>query len=114
MAGADASPPGRGNDAPSGSSPTGVTPPLPTGTASAPATGGQLVLTGFGTQVAIDDAAFRPCPAFVWVKPGPHRIKFLFSETQETAGERIDVGAGEHITMRADFTGAAPRIRIER
>jgi serine/threonine protein kinase len=103
-----------GTTPPPSSAPTAPPSTAPTASTGTHAAGGQLVLVGdFGTQFAIDDAAFRPCPASIWVKPGPHRVKFLFSETQETAGERIDVAAGEHITLRADFAGAAPRIRIE-
>jgi serine/threonine-protein kinase len=78
--------------------------------------GGQLFLIGDpGTQVAVDNAPFRPCPIAIYVKAGPHQVRFAFGyETaHDTVGQQVTVASGEHVTMRADFTAAVPRIRIE-
>ena len=84
---------------------------------SAKAPGGQLFLIGDpGTQVAVDNAPFRPCPVAIYVKPGPHQVRFAFGyeSTHDTVGQQVTVATGEHVTARADFAAAVPRIRVER
>jgi hypothetical protein len=101
---------------------TSTSTPTPTATSTstgdgAKAPGGQLFLIGDpGTQVALDDAPFRPCPVAIYVKPGPHQVRFAFGyeTTHDTVGQQVMVATGEHVTVRADFTAAVPRIRIER
>ena len=41
-------------------------------------------------------------------------MQFTFKDTGESRGERIILKAGEKVTMRADFTGATPTVRIQR
>jgi hypothetical protein len=64
----------------------------------------------------VDDAPFRPCPVAIYVKPGTHQVRFAFGyETaHDTVGQQISVAPFEHVTVRADFTAAVPRIRVER
>jgi hypothetical protein len=52
----------------------------------------------------------------IYVKPGPHQVRFAFGyeTTHDTVGQQVMVATGEHVTVRADFTAAVPRIRIER
>jgi hypothetical protein len=40
-------------------------------------------------------------------------VTFTFEPTHETIGEQVTVGVGKSITVRADFTAATPRIRIQ-
>jgi serine/threonine-protein kinase len=92
------------------------TTPPPKASAVAVATG-QLFLVGDpGSSVSVDTAAFRPCPAAITVKAGPHQIRFAFGyeTTHDTVDREVVVGAGERVTVRADFTAAVPRVRIER
>jgi hypothetical protein len=41
-------------------------------------------------------------------------VLFAFPATGESKATSVTLRAGEHATMRADFTGARPTIRIER
>jgi hypothetical protein len=50
----------------------------------------------------------------VAVEPGPHTVVFSFPETGESKGETLTLRVGEHTTLHADFTGAAPSIRVQR
>ena len=69
-----------------------------------------------GTEVAVDSASFRPCPTSIFVKAGAHQVRFAFgyATTHDSVGREVTVGAGERVTVRADFTAAVPRIRVER
>ena len=101
------------------SSPTPTPTPTSTATPSAlaPASTGQLLLVGDpGTEVTVDDSSPRPCPAAITVKSGAHQVRFTFGfeTTHDSVGRQIVVGAGERVTVRADFTSAVPRIRVER
>ena len=69
---------------------------------------------GEGTTVSVDGVHRGPCPARVSLDAGPHAVQFTFKDTGESRGERIILKAGEKATMRADFTGATPTIRIQR
>jgi serine/threonine-protein kinase len=95
-------------EAPVDSSPSGEKAP------AAPALGpAQLVLLGEGTTVRVDGVARGAPPARLRVDPGTHTVVFSFPATGETKSEAIAVRAGERATIRADFTGAAPAIRVE-
>jgi hypothetical protein len=74
----------------------------------------QLVLLGEGTTVRVDGLSRGTAPARVTVDPGSHVVVFSFAATGETRSQSITVRPGERSTLRADFTGAAPAIRVER
>jgi hypothetical protein len=74
----------------------------------------QLVLVGQGTTVRIDGAARGEAPVRATVDPGAHTIVFSFAATGETRSESLTVRAGERVTLRADFTGATPAVRVQR
>ncbi|MEO6573551.1 MAG: serine/threonine-protein kinase [Polyangiaceae bacterium] len=68
-----------------------------------------------GTEVSIDGVARGKCPVRdVEVEPGTHDVRFDFDATGESHGERIPITAGARVTVRADFTGATPTLRIQR
>ncbi|MBL8609760.1 MAG: serine/threonine protein kinase [Myxococcales bacterium] len=87
----------------------------PSATSSAAA--GRVVLSLYGdpgTRVSVDGVARGSCPTRVTVDPGQHAVRVNFEPTGEPRGERVTVRAGESVTMRADFTGATPTVRIQR
>lgn len=67
-----------------------------------------------GTRVAIDGTTRGTCPVRLSLEPGVHDVRFLFDPTGESRGERVTMKSGEQITVRADFTGATPTIKIQR
>jgi serine/threonine protein kinase len=67
-----------------------------------------------GTRVSIDGTMRGACPVRVSLEAGSHDVRFTFDPTGESRGERISVKAGEKITVRAEFTGATPTVRIQR
>lgn len=67
-----------------------------------------------GTRVSIDGTMRGACPVRVSLEPGQHDVRFTFEPTGESRGERISVKPGEKITVRAEFTGATPTVRIQR
>jgi len=74
-----------------------------------------IVLLGdLGTRVTVDGVGRGRTPARVSLDPGPHDVRFVFDPTGESRGERIVTRAGETVTMRADFTGASPTVRVQR
>jgi len=90
--------------------------PVPSQSASAPAAAGgrsELALFGDGTRVRVDGVARGSCPTRVNVGPGVHTVEFSFPATGESEVETLSLQAGEKATLRADFTGARPTIRIE-
>ncbi len=97
-------------------------PTTPLTTAPAPSAGaaafGKAHLALFGdpgTLVAIDGRDRGGVPlGDVALEPGTHDVLFTFKETGERRGDRITLGAGEKVRLRADFTGAVPTIRVER
>jgi serine/threonine protein kinase len=103
-------------------------PPAPTVTATASATAtatasatepkpsGHLALYGDpGTRALVDGASKGRCPLpDVTVEPGPHDVRFVFDATGESSGTRLTVNPGEHVKIRADFTGATPTVRVQR
>jgi serine/threonine-protein kinase len=89
----------------------------PAASVSAPATPvarSELTLFGDGTRVRVDGIARGSCPTKVGVGPGIHTVEFSFPATGESEVETLNLQAGEKATLRADFTGARPTIRIER
>jgi eukaryotic-like serine/threonine-protein kinase len=74
----------------------------------------QLALLGDGTVARLDGVARGACPLRLPVEPGAHVVVFTFPATGESRSERVVLRAGERATLRADFTGAAPTIRVER
>jgi hypothetical protein len=66
-----------------------------------------------GTKVSIDGASRGACPVRLALEPGQHEVRFVFDATGESRGERFSVKAGERVTVRAEFTGATPTVRIQ-
>jgi serine/threonine-protein kinase len=83
-------------------------------TASAAAEKATLLLLGDGTVVSIDGVSRGAAPVRASVDPGTHTISFAFPATGESKGMTLTVKSGEKPTLRADFTGAVPTIRIQR
>jgi hypothetical protein len=73
-----------------------------------------LFLGDPGTKVSIDGTSRGACPVRVALEPGQHEARFTFDPTGESRGERFGVKAGDHVTVRAEFTGATPTVRIIR
>jgi serine/threonine-protein kinase len=67
-----------------------------------------------GTRVSVDGASRGSCPVRVSLEPGQHDVRFQFDPTGESRGERFSVKANEKVTVRAEFTGATPTVRIQR
>jgi serine/threonine-protein kinase len=94
------------------STPTATTASIPT--ASAAVERATLTLLGDGTFIAVDGVTRGPSPVKVAVEPGPHSVVFTFPATGESKGMSLSVKGGEKATLRADFTGATPTIRLQR
>jgi serine/threonine-protein kinase len=88
-------------------------PAVPATATAAAAERAQLVLLGDGTLVSVDGVPRGACPAHVTVEPGTHAVVFSFPPTGESRGESLTLRGGEHATLHADFTGAAPSIRAQ-
>jgi tRNA A-37 threonylcarbamoyl transferase component Bud32 len=73
----------------------------------------QLTLLGAHAQASIDGAPRRPCPVHAVLDPGPHAILFSYPATGESKGETVTLRARDRLTLRADFTGAMPTIRVQ-
>src|SRR5690606_37657264 len=97
-------------------SPHGTTAPLPSATTSSPASGRASVtfLGEPGTRVTVDGVARGACPGRTTLEPGQHEVRFVFEPTGESRGERFGLRANERVTVRAEFTGASPTVRIQR
>jgi serine/threonine protein kinase len=74
----------------------------------------ELALFGDGTRVKVDGVPRGSCPTRVNVGPGPHAVEFSFPATGESEVQPLNLQGGERITLRADFTGAKPTVRVER
>jgi hypothetical protein len=72
------------------------------------------VLLGDGTFVRVDGVARGRCPTQLALDPGRHSVVFSFPATGESKADSLTLQAGERATVRADFTAAAPTIRIQR
>ncbi len=100
--------------APPGSS---IQAPLPSISVSAPVATGKaaMILLGDpGTRVSVDGTSRGPCPARVELSPGQHDVQFTFEPTGESRGEKVTLKGGDRITVRAEFTGATPTVKIQR
>jgi hypothetical protein len=88
----------------------------PTSASSAEKPGRTMVafLGDPGTRVSIDGTMRGACPVRVSLEPGQHDVRVTFDPTGESRGERISVKPGEKLTVRAEFTGATPTVRIQR
>jgi PEGA domain len=73
-----------------------------------------LVLLGDGTVVSVDGVARGSAPARVAVEPGTHAVVFSFPATGEMRTESITLRPAERATVRADFTGVKPTVRVLR
>jgi hypothetical protein len=71
-------------------------------------------MLGDGTFIAVDGVTRGPSPLKLTVEPGPHSVVFTFPATGESKGTSLTVKSGEKATLRADFTGATPTIRLQR
>jgi serine/threonine-protein kinase len=67
-----------------------------------------------GTRVAVDGVARGKCPVRLPLGEGSHEVRFTFDPTGETRGERIMIKSGERVTVRAEFTGATPTVKVHR
>lgn len=67
-----------------------------------------------GTRVSVDGTSRGSTPVRVSLEPGQHEVRFQFDPTGESRGERFSVKASEKVTVRAEFTGAIPTVRIHR
>lgn len=116
--------PGEPSSKPSGSPSVAVAPPAPAtapvpsphGTSASEKSGRAHVsfLGEPGTHVSVDGAPRGSTPVRVSLEPGQHDVRFQFDPTGESRGERFSVKADEKVTVRAEFTGASPTVRIHR
>ena len=67
-----------------------------------------------GTRVSVDGVSRGACPVRLALDTGPHDVRFTFDPTGESRGERFIVKSGEQVTVRAEFTGATPTVKILR
>jgi eukaryotic-like serine/threonine-protein kinase len=118
--GALSQPAAPGSAAPLASIPAGSVPAAPSAAAAtasaasaASSAHAQLLLLGDGTRVTVDGVARGSCPARLALEPGSHTVLFSFPPTGESKGESVTLRVGDRATMRADFTGAAPSIRVQ-
>jgi serine/threonine protein kinase len=86
----------------------------PGASTSASADRASLTLLGDGTLASVDGVARGATPTKVALDPGTHSILFTFPATGESKGTTLTLKAGEKATLRADFTGASPTVRIQR
>lgn len=89
----------------------------PAATSSATAAAGKASVTFLGepgTKVSVDGVSRGACPVRVTLPEGLHEIRFTFDPTGESRGERLTVKSGDHVTVRAEFTGATPTVKIQR
>jgi serine/threonine protein kinase len=91
-----------------------VAEPAPPTPRADPADRAHLLLLGDGTYVTVDGVSRGRAPARIAVGPGAHAVLFAFPATGESKGTSLTLRAGENATMRADFTGVTPTIRVER
>jgi serine/threonine-protein kinase len=92
----------------------GREPSSPNGHEATAASRAQLTLVGDGALVAVDGVARGACPARVALEAGPHTVVFSFPPTGESKAETLTLRVGDRTTLHADFTGAAPSIRVQR
>jgi eukaryotic-like serine/threonine-protein kinase len=73
-----------------------------------------LSLLGDGTFIAVDGVTRGPSPMKLTVDPGPHSVVFTFPATGESKATSLTLKGGDKATLRADFTGATPTLRVQR
>ena len=73
-----------------------------------------LVLLGDGTAVSVDGVARGAAPVRLAVESGNHTVLFAFPATGESKGASVALKPGDRATLRADFTGATPTVRVQR
>jgi serine/threonine-protein kinase len=73
-----------------------------------------LTLLGDGTVVSVDGTSRGAAPVRLSIEPGAHSVLFAFPATGESKPASVTLKAGERATLRADFTGAAPTVRLQR
>jgi serine/threonine protein kinase len=116
-AGSAAAPPGSAVS-PSASAPSAPVPSIAADPNDAAEAGAaeraQLALLGDGASARVDGTPRGACPLRLTVDAGPHVVTFTFPATGEARSERVVLRGGERATLRADFTGATPTIRVER
>jgi hypothetical protein len=88
--------------------------PAPAASAAPAVERATLVLLGDGTNVSLDGVGRGATPVHVAVEPGAHSVVFRFSATGESKAASLSLKPGERATLRADFTGASPSVRIDR
>jgi hypothetical protein len=49
----------------------------------------------------------------VSLEPGPHSVLFTYPLTGESKGTTVTLKARDRLTLRADFTGTAPTVRVQ-
>ena len=94
--------------------PAPAAPPAPSVVAPLTAKASVSLVGEPGTRVSVDGMARGPCPTRVALEPGRHDVRFTFDPTSESRGEALTVKSGESVTVRAEFTGATPTIRVQR
>ncbi|MBX3191452.1 MAG: serine/threonine protein kinase [Labilithrix sp.] len=67
-----------------------------------------------GTRVSIDGVARGSCPVRLSLDPGQHDARFTFDPTGESHSIGFRARADEKLTVRAEFTGATPTVKIIR
>lgn len=95
----------------------GGTQTAPPSSASATEKAGRALVSFLGdpgTRVSVDGTSRGSTPVRVSLEPGQHDVRFQFDPTGESRGERFSVKANEKVTVRAEFTGASPTVRIHR
>jgi eukaryotic-like serine/threonine-protein kinase len=88
--------------------------PTPSGSVASSGKAAVTFLGEPGTRVSIDGASRGACPVRVTLAEGPHEVRFTFDPTGESRGERFSVKSGDRATVRAEFTGATPTVKIQR
>lgn len=100
-----------------------LTPSVPASSPAATPTSSQAVAAGKatialvgdpGTRVWVDGASKGSCPQRVTVESGSHEVKFTFDPTGESLVERVTTKPNDHLTVRAQFTGATPTVKTQR
>lgn len=94
--------------------PSSTSPTTPSAAAVAAGKASVTFLGEPGTRVSIDGVSRGPCPVRVTLAEGPHEVRFTFDPTGESRGERFSVKSGDRVTVRAEFTGATPTVKILR
>lgn len=113
-----ASPADSGKIAPAASIPPTPAPsgaPTPSASTTVAAGKASVSLLGEpGTRVWVDGVSRGGCPARLTLDQGAHEVRFTFEPTGESLVERFTAKSGDHMTVRAQFTGATPTVKVQR